>query len=246
VNLKELKKNWEGLGKTDPMWAILTDPKYKGNKWDKESFFNSGKQEIKNHIQFIETELGYFPIKTKALDFGCGIGRCTNALAEYFDMVYGVDIASSMIEKARQITQFPKKTSFHQNSKSELSGFGYETFSFVFSTIALQHINPQYSKQYIAEFLKLLKPKGFLLFQTHTSFPKGILPKLKRLLPQNIRNFIYKTINRDEFVMELHNISKIEIENILRKGNGNIVYQRDEILQNGYTTSWFYVEKTNE
>ena len=39
--------------------------------------------------------------RRSALDFGCGIGRLSQALAEHFDQVYGVDISPKMIELAR-------------------------------------------------------------------------------------------------------------------------------------------------
>ncbi len=45
-----------------------------------------------------------FP-KRRALDFGCGVGRLTQALARHFNIVDGVDIAPSMIELANQFNR---------------------------------------------------------------------------------------------------------------------------------------------
>ena len=39
MDLKELQKHWHQFGKQDPMWAILTWPDKKGNKWSVDEFF---------------------------------------------------------------------------------------------------------------------------------------------------------------------------------------------------------------
>lgn len=40
-----------------------------------------------------------------ALDFGCGVGRLTQALAAHFDEVTGVDISPSMIKLAKKYSR---------------------------------------------------------------------------------------------------------------------------------------------
>ena len=93
MNLKNLRKNWDAFGKADPMWAIITNPDKKGNKWDKDEFFLTGRREIGNLIRYINSL--HFEIKRKkVLDFGCGIGRLSQALARHFESVHGVDIAN--------------------------------------------------------------------------------------------------------------------------------------------------------
>jgi hypothetical protein len=32
--LAALQRNWDTFGRLDPLWAILTDPRHKGNRWD--------------------------------------------------------------------------------------------------------------------------------------------------------------------------------------------------------------------
>ncbi len=101
MELKELQKNWDQFGKQDPLWAIMTWEGKKGNRWNPEEFFEIGKQEIKDVMQYVE-KLGLFQQRGRALDFGCGVGRLTQALASYFDEVVGVDIAPSMVMLAKQ------------------------------------------------------------------------------------------------------------------------------------------------
>ena len=100
MDLNELQKNWDEFGKTDPLWAILTNPGRKGGKWTPEEFFASGRGEIAAIMNRAEA-LG-FPVRREAaLDFGCGVGRLTQALCAWFERCCGVDIAPSMIELAR-------------------------------------------------------------------------------------------------------------------------------------------------
>ena len=94
-------KNWNKFGRTDPLWAIMTHPDKKGNKWEREEFFETGVKEIENIMKDIQSLDIHFQTN-RALDFGCGIGRLTQALAIYFEEVYGIDIAPSMIKLAKE------------------------------------------------------------------------------------------------------------------------------------------------
>lgn len=46
MHLNDLKTSWEHFAEEDAMWAILTDPQKKGNKWTREEFFASGQADI--------------------------------------------------------------------------------------------------------------------------------------------------------------------------------------------------------
>jgi hypothetical protein len=79
MEFEELKRNWEQFGKQNPPWAILTDPDKRNVKWYLDEFFDSGRIEITRIMELAST----FDLpKTHdyALDFGCGVGRLTQAL----------------------------------------------------------------------------------------------------------------------------------------------------------------------
>jgi hypothetical protein len=40
MDIKELKKHWNRFGKADPLWAIVTQPDKKGNRWQRDDFFS--------------------------------------------------------------------------------------------------------------------------------------------------------------------------------------------------------------
>jgi SAM-dependent methyltransferase len=160
------------------MWAILSDPDLAGNRWDREIFFNTGLEEVGHDLRYVMS-LGLEISRDRCLDFGCGVGRLTQALCDYFDRCDGVDIATSMVEKARTFNRHGIRCEYHVNSAGNLRLFDDAQFTFVLSIITLQHIDPLYSKRYVSEFMRVLRPGGIALFQIPTAIRKpgeGPLP----------------------------------------------------------------------
>lgn len=176
MNIKDASKNWTELGEDDPMWVVLTDPTKKGNRWTPEEFFATGKTEIANVFKNLQT-IGISLACRKALDFGCGVGRLTQALAERFGSVDGVDISASMIRHAEKFNRFGDRVKYHLNVRPDLSAFSAKQYDFIYSAIALQHTPPQFQKNYLADFLRLLKPGGIAYFQTiHAQGWRNMIP----------------------------------------------------------------------
>jgi SAM-dependent methyltransferase len=165
MDINELHQNWTTLGQDDPMWVVLTDPAKKGNRWDEREFFETGRADIARSLTRC-AQHGVALQFGKALDFGCGLGRLSQALGEKFSAVDGVDISSSMIEQARKLNRQPAKVSFHLNVQPDLAAFASASYDFVFSLIALQHTPSKFQRRYVADFLRLLKPGGTAQFQT--------------------------------------------------------------------------------
>ena len=97
--IRQLKKNWEEFAKKDPLWSILPIPEKKNNRWKIEELFETGHNEICSVMEYIEhlnLKINYH----RALDFGCGVGRLTQALCEYFDDCVGIDISFPMLQLA--------------------------------------------------------------------------------------------------------------------------------------------------
>jgi len=163
VDINELKRHWHGFGEMNPLWAILTtgpDP----STWDVDAFFETGQQQIADLMQQVQA-FDYPTHWRRCLDFGCGVGRLTQALCPYFDHAHGVDIAASMIDLARSYNRFPDTCHYHLNTRSDLGIFRSDSFDFIYSVLVLQHMRPEYSKAYISEFLRILAPGGLLIFQ---------------------------------------------------------------------------------
>lgn len=150
------------------MWVVLTDPDKKNNRWTEEEFFATGKQQVADIFKHLESA-GAPPPSGKALDFGCGVGRLTQALAPHFESVDGVDISATMVGHAEHFNRFAGRVKYHLNVRPNLSAFSSEQYSFICSLISLQHTPSRFQKDYLADFLRLLRPGGVAYFQTvHT------------------------------------------------------------------------------
>lgn len=186
MDLKELQKNWDLFGKKDPLWAILTHPDKKDGKWDLDAFFETGEREIKRLFRSLD-RLEVSLSTSKALDFGCGIGRLTQALAAHFDEVTGVDIAPSMIGLANKYNKNKAKCHFILNERDDLSVFPSDSYDLIYTNITLQHMAPQYALNYLREFGRILAPDGILVFQ----LPANLIPD-----PTSSRHNIGLRINK--------------------------------------------------
>jgi ubiquinone/menaquinone biosynthesis C-methylase UbiE len=227
MNLRDLQEQWNDFGVIDPLWAILTWPEKRHGKWNIEEFFEYGKKEVNEVFTHIQS-LGLLAPSGVALDFGCGVGRLTQALCQRFTEVHGVDIAPSMIALANTYNSYPEKCQYHLNEVSNLDLFPDNKFDFIYTRLTLQHMEPVFAKQYMQEFIRLLKPGGLLIFQQPSrlrpewqlfrqQFDKGIKGFIKRLVPPNALNR-YRRL-RAKFIhqptMELYGIEKADVEALL-------------------------------
>ena len=241
MELKELQKHWNLFGKRDPLWAILTWNDKKDNKWNPDDFFETGKHEIKDVMQYVE-KLGLLQQRGRALDFGCGVGRLTQALANYFEEVVGIDIAPSMLKLAERYNRFGARCMYYINGVDNLRLFSDQEFHFIYAHIVLHHMRPDYAKSYIKEFLRVLKPQGVLIFQLTSRYlgtprrvetsieavrnPSSVMESggvkgfIKRHVPEVFwRWYVDLKYAVREPVMETYGIERAEVEEFLN-GNG--------------------------
>jgi SAM-dependent methyltransferase len=164
-DLARLSRQWETLGRVDPRWAVLADNEKRGGGWDDASFFGTGRQVVGDTLKFVGLAGGNPARFDSALDFGCGVGRLSLALAEHFNRVTGVDIAASMVAHAEAANPASDRISFHVNAEPDLRLFASDTFDLVFSFITLQHIPTPKALAYIGEFVRVARPGGSIVFQ---------------------------------------------------------------------------------
>jgi SAM-dependent methyltransferase len=224
--LHDLQANWDEFGQIDPLWAIAADPSKKGNKWELGEFFNSGRAEVDSVLDYLE-ELELSVSKRRALDFGCGVGRLTQALACHFNLVEGVDIAPSMIELADKFNRYGGRCKYYVNYAADLSMFEDEIFDFIYSNIVLQHINPEHSRNYINEFLRLLAPKGVLVFDlvTEASTFRGklfitIYPLINPVV--QLRHRFYRAVRKSPR-MQVHLVKRGQVDAILQDNGAKLI-----------------------
>ena len=226
TSLAELQANWDRLGEDDPLWAILANPKMRGNRWDEERFFASGREEIAALLGDLE-QRGIRVNRGAALDFGCGVGRLTQALGDHFGEASGVDIAPSMVAKAEGYNRHGERCRYFVNGRDDLRLFPAESFDLVCSFIVLQHIAPRFAERYIREFVRVLRPGGVLVFQ----IPDRPAPTLKgwflHLLSRRpflpLLNLYRRVRDGSRGVAEMHAIPKARVLAILEECGAEVL-----------------------
>ncbi len=169
MSFDRLRDTWDSLGGTDPLWAVLSDPDKSANRWDIEEFFETGKHEIEKLFSCLD-DRGLTLARRRCLDFGCGVGRLSQALCASFDSVDGVDIAKTMVERARSYNRFGERCRYHLNTRADLRLFADASFDLVYSIIVLQHMEPDLAEGYIGEFVRVLAHGGLAVFQVPSDF----------------------------------------------------------------------------
>jgi SAM-dependent methyltransferase len=203
-NLASLRNDWESLAKEDALHAILTDETKVGGRWNVAEFMATGTAEIELVMQYL-AGLGCIPDwNGPALDFGCGVGRLTQALGRNFASCVGVDISECMVEKAASMNPMAN-CQYPDNSGANLP-FPDETFAFIYSNIVLQHIPKRFAKAYLREFARVLAPGGVLIFGVQDSFAAPTLSSLSIRLRHifHLRSRINKFLGNGHGEMQMH------------------------------------------
>jgi SAM-dependent methyltransferase len=214
MTLKRVQRLYEQLGRDDPYWAVLTEDHLRHNRWDPEELLADGVREITEAMRYLQG-LGLTLGRTRALDFGCGVGRLSQALAEHFDEVVGIDISNTMIAKAEELNRHGDRCRYLVNTVGDLSLLDDAAFDFCYSNKTLQHIPSEHSADYVAEFFRLLRPGGVALFMVPSDddHRPGWLRSLYR---EHLRPLFKQLRGRPP--VEMHSLPQAEVLDIVRRG----------------------------
>ncbi len=158
--------NWKIIGANDPYFGVLTCERFLRNNMaenDRQAFFETGRSDV----DFIAHHLSGVERIESVLDFGCGVGRLSIALAEKFRNVVGVDISPAMLDEARK-----NATQFGATNTSFLSEFPGHEFDLAVSYIVFQHIQPHQGMHLLKTLLERVKIGGQVAIQI-TFFRSG-------------------------------------------------------------------------
>jgi len=252
MNIKKLQKNWDAFGEKDPLWAALTVTERSGGAWNAEDFFRTGDEEIENVMTRVRA-VNNTGSHHRALDFGCGVGRLTQALARHYDEAVGVDIAPSMIHQANQ---YNRRTNckYHCNTASDLRMFSDGEFDFIYTRLVLQHMKPAYSKNYIVEFIRILRTGGLLVFQLPSARKRGsgaLSSLLRTMASESFIDWLFhmrirfQSWLRNKPVMEMYYVSKDEVVNLCRGHGCEMLEIQDEAPAGSVWISATYFVRKN-
>jgi SAM-dependent methyltransferase len=158
AQLRDTDADWDRIARSDPYYGVLTDPRFRTENLTEEAlaeFFRSGEGAVKQAAKRLKSRHADFS-PASALDFGCGVGRLTRALAAMTGDAYGVDVAEAMLIEARR----------HAPASA---AFGHElperAFDWIMSLIVFQHIPPERGYRLLEALLQRLAPGGFVTLQ---------------------------------------------------------------------------------
>lgn len=116
---------------------------------------------------------------SKALDFGCGFGRCISLYRDIFGTIDGVDISGVGLEKAKEYltSEGVPVPNLYLSNGTDLREVPSNTYDVVYSVICLQHICVhQIRLGLMKEFFRVLKPGGLFTAQMGygSNHPKSV------------------------------------------------------------------------
>ena len=158
-----LKSNieWKQWGKDDPLFGVASwsgKQKTGSAPWKEEEFYALGKSDW---CDFFEHWKQYGIQNGTCVEIGCGAGRMTHALANFFERVVAIDVSDGMIEQARKFAG--KNVEFLLVDEPQIP-LGDSSTSAVFSTHVFQHFDSiKIGHDYFREIYRVLKSNGSLM-----------------------------------------------------------------------------------
>lgn len=182
-------KEWEVMGRTDPYYGVVTCDEFRTKNLTEQNldeFFKSGESHVAFLFERIRERLDAKFNPARALDFGCGVGRCSIPMASRCKEVVGVDVSESMIAEAQKNSE--KRGA--KNLQFVLSDDGLTrvtgSFDFIHSFITFQHIPPARGEVLFDRMAGLLANGGVGVHQVVYSREVSRMVKLAGSLRKNV------------------------------------------------------------
>ncbi len=195
MSFEDVSRDWQRLGADDPLWAVYVAPGTRGGRWDVADFLATGRREVDAVLGRLD-RLGLHYERGAVLDFGCGVGRLSNALATHFDEVVAVDVAPAMVERGRELDRSGGRIRWVLNTDPDLRAHADGSVDVAYSSLVLQHLPPDLATGYLREMVRVLRPGGLAVVQT-VSRPRASLKGLAfRVLPARVLGWAQRRILR--------------------------------------------------
>ena len=168
--LAHVEAEWLKLGHDKPHWSVLSVDLFEpaviqGNE---AQFLHTGASDAAMLLATLARNGVDYQKLLRVFEFGCGVGRVTVHLAQYFEHVTACDISASHLTLAQETIQL----AYFNNVQLELAQIGHlgmkGEFDLWFSRIVLQHNPPPIIALVLKRALSLLAPGGVAVFQLPT------------------------------------------------------------------------------
>ncbi|PRY02201.1 class I SAM-dependent methyltransferase [Allonocardiopsis opalescens] len=222
MGLDEVRRDWTRLGAADPLWAVLTHAGKRGGRWADEEFLASGRAEIDAAMARLD-RLGVVSGRERALDFGCGAGRLSNALAQRFGEVVGVDVSAPMLEQARRLDGSGGRIRFVHNVAPDLAVLPDDHVDLVYTDLVLQHLPPALARGYLREFVRVLRPEGVLLAGMPDRHERTLPGLMSRYAPLAVQRVFQRVVLRHPAPMRMHTMPQPELAALMNDAGADVI-----------------------
>jgi ubiquinone/menaquinone biosynthesis C-methylase UbiE len=156
-------KDWEFYGKSNPYFGVVSHEEFRTKNLSEQAFtkfFDTGKEHIEFILNLVKEHIAPDFKPSRALDFGCGVGRLVIPLSSACSSIVGIDVSDSMLQEARKNAQRMGITNVDfikgDDTLSGVSG----TFNLVHSYIVFQHIPCDRGEILFQRLIDLLEDGG--------------------------------------------------------------------------------------
>ena len=158
VGVRDTDADWRSIGAEQPFWGVLTEDKYRAEVMTPgamDAFYATGRDDVTMFAYLIGRASGTEPKCGQALDFGCGVGRLSEAMVAYADGVTGVDISPGMLAQARA----------RSGDVTYVDALPERSFDWINCHIVFQHIPSERGMEMVDALLDRLAPEGAVSLQ---------------------------------------------------------------------------------
>jgi len=166
--IKKIRVVWTHLGDKDAHYSVITNPQYRSENLASNiaDFWQSGKVEATIAVDIFKR---YQPDsnlkKLICVEYGCGVGRVTFGLADYFSQTYGYDVSDSHLQHAEDTVKERKLDHISFNHRADSFMQPIEKCDLFYSKIVFQHNPPPIILCLIKQALTALNINGIAMFQ---------------------------------------------------------------------------------
>jgi SAM-dependent methyltransferase len=160
---RDTDRDWQHYGAFEPYYGVLTHERFLRENLTEsalQEFWDAGRQDIGRIWAELVQAFGERRVN-RALDFGCGVGRLTRAMAEIANRAVGVDVSPEMVAEGLS----------HAPANVELTtDLPDGPFDWINSYIVFQHIPPERGYGLLDELLQ--RAAESCLLSVHFTFFK--------------------------------------------------------------------------
>lgn len=235
--LERTTRDWTVLGRADPLWAVYVTPGTRHGQWDVDEFFETGRAEVDDVLDTLAGSNITFG-RSRALDFGCGVGRLSQALSRHFQSVAGIDVSAPMLETARSLasSRHADNIEFVLNQRPDLRRFEDSTFDLIYSSLVLQHLPKSLAAAYLREFVRVVRSDGAVIIQVASQPTRSLRGQAFRWLPPQVSAWIQVRILGYPAPMRMSAMSERWVRAQAAKSGAMVVFSAPDTSYGGHWT----------